>query len=87
MSGWRHPIVLPSPRLALASRLTHAVGSGAEAWYTCELQNHTLSPPSSFQIDGTWMPFSVEYRAAIYSGDEIVYADGGSWETERRSAN
>lgn len=62
-------------------------GVGAEARYTCELQNHTLSPPSSFQIDGTWMPFSVEYRAAIYSGDEIVYADGGSWETERRSAN
>ena len=66
--------------------ITAVTGEGDESRYTCEITNHRIAPPSSFQIDGTWMPFSVEYRSAVYSGDETEYGSGGSWETARRSA-
>ena len=68
------------------SNVTYNYGSGDGARYNCVVSNHTLAPPDSFKIDGTWMSFHVEYRAAIYSGDEVAYATGGSWETARRSA-
>lgn len=68
------------------SNVTNHFGEGDDARYNCVISNHTLAPPESFKIDGTWMSFSVEYRGAIYSGDEVAYAPGGTWETVRRTA-
>ena len=67
------------------SNVTYNYGQGDQARYNCVVSNHVLAPPDSFKIDGTWMSFSVEYRAAIYSGDEVAYAPGGTWETARRT--
>jgi hypothetical protein len=63
---------------------TGNTSSGSNGLYNCVISNHTLQPQSSFQIDGTWMTFSVEYRGVISAGGTAVYAPGGTWTTARR---
>lgn len=58
--------------------------SGTPGLYNCVISNHYLQPQASFQIDGTWMPFSVEYYGLISIDGESGYAPGGTWETARR---
>jgi hypothetical protein len=57
---------------------------GTPGLYNCVISDHYLEPQPSFQIDGTWMPFSVEYFAVISNDGESAYSPGGYWETQRR---